>query len=61
MRMNSGSFSSLWNVSKGRAAAPPGIMFIIGVSTSRKCRLHQGAQQRYVHADDDDDNDDNDD
>lgn len=26
-------FRSLWKVTKGRAVAPPGIMFIIGVST----------------------------
>ena len=28
--------SALWCVTKGRAAAPPGIGCIIGVSTSRK-------------------------
>ena len=34
---------SLWYVMKGRAVAPPGIMFIMGVSTcawERKQRLH---------------------
>jgi hypothetical protein len=30
---------SLWYVSKGLAAAPPGMMFIIGVSTSVKSLL----------------------
>ena len=30
--------SALWWVSKGRAAAPPGMACIMGVSTSRKSR-----------------------
>ena len=35
MRMYSCMFRSLWNVMNGLAVAPPGIMFIMGVSTSR--------------------------
>jgi hypothetical protein len=39
MRMNSVMSRSLWCVTNGLAVAPPAIMFIIGVSTSRKLRV----------------------
>lgn len=35
MRIYKSIFNSLWCVIKGLAVAPPGIIFIIGVSTSK--------------------------
>ena len=40
--------SALWCVTNGRAAAPPGIGCIIGVSTSRKPRAIMNARIAWM-------------
>lgn len=42
---------SLWKVVNGRAVAPPGIMFIIGVSTSMKPRLSKYLRTNLITLD----------